>query len=268
MLRAVIRCVFSQIRALPLMDRLHFHLSALFYRRRNLSFLAARPDFTLPPARLLHETYRLDYSAYAVDGEETAKELFERCRPFLTRVPADVLEWGCGVARLTRHLAMLPDVGTLTGADVNAEMISWNRRHIKGVVFFDVDHEPPMAFSAESFNLVLAVSVLTHIPGNRHEFWLEEIRRILRPGGILLFTTQGRAFRSKLSHREKQNLEKDGYLTRDYPQRGHRMMSTFQNPAHVSGLLSGRFEMLSFTDGAEDRAAAGGQDLWLVRGQA
>jgi SAM-dependent methyltransferase len=265
MFRADIRRVFAQWHVLPLMDSLHFHLSALRYMRSNRRFLATRADFALPPDRQLHETYRLDYAAYAEDGLATAKELMERCRPHLRRVPLDVLEWGCGVARLTRHLSKLPDVRSVTGADVNTGMIGWNIGNIPEVEFHEISHEPPTPFVGEGFDLVMAVSVFTHIPGGSHDEWMEEIRRILRPGGLFLFTTQGMGFMSKLSQRERAHLLKHGYLTRDYPQRGHRMMSTFHDPGFVVDLLNGRFEILNFSDGAVDRDAAGGQDLWLVR---
>lgn len=265
MLRARIRSLFSRLGALPLMDGFHFHLSALLYRRRNLSFVRERPDFALPSARMLHETYRLDYKAYAEDGLATAKELMERCRPHFPRVPVDVLEWGCGVARLTRHLPQMPEVRSVTGVDVNPGMIGWNKACISGVAFHEIGHEPPTPFVGEGFDLVMAVSVFTHIPGGSQAEWLEEIRRILRPGGLFLFTTQGRGFRSKLSKSERAFMQKDGFLTRDYPQRGHRMMSTFQEAGFVSVLLQDRFDLLDFVDGSNDNAAAGGQDLWLVR---
>jgi SAM-dependent methyltransferase len=265
MFRAGIRRVFAHWQLLPLMDNLHFHLSAFRYVRSNRRFLAEHPDFALPPGRLLHETYRLDYADYAKDGEETARELLDRCRPFLPRVPFDVLEWGCGVARLTRHLPKHPDVESVVGVDVNAGMIAWNQKHIPGVRFHEIDHDPPMCLSGEVVDLVLAVSVFTHITGDIQSEWFQEIRRILRPGGLFLFTTQGRAFLAKLGGGERSRFQQEGFVTRDYHRKGHRMMSTFQDPGHVRSLLQGRFELLESIDGAEDRGAAGGQDLWLVR---
>ena len=267
MVRAGIRSIFKGLGALSVFDSLHFHLSSVRYGMRNRRFVAARPDFALPPDRLLHETYRLDYSAYAVDGEDTARELIDRCRPFLPRVPIDVLEWGCGVARITRHLPMLPDVASVTGVDVNNSMTAWNREHIRGVDFLDIGHEPPMPFEAEVFDLVLAVSVLTHIPGGEHAAWMDEVRRVLRPGGLFLFTTQGGGYLPKLTVKEAARLRKAGSLTREHSQRGHRLVSTFQLVSHVEGLLRNRFDPLVFMDGAKAPAAAGGQDLWLVRMQ-
>ena len=265
MLKATIRGIFTQLGALPLMDDLHLHLSRIRYLRRNYAFRAARPDFQLPPDALLHETYRLDYRAYERDGFETAAELLDRCRPFLPNTGIDILEWGCGVSRITRHLPSLSNVRSVAGADVNREMIDWNRRHVEGVEFHEIGHTPPMSFQEESFDLVLAVSVLTHIPGDEQAAWMEEIRRILRPGGVFLFTTQGSAFLSKLTRKERRRLMIEGHVTRGYRQPGHRMVSTFESKGYVDGFLQGRFVTLDFADGDKDRGAAGGQDLWIVR---
>jgi hypothetical protein len=94
---------------------------------------------------------------------------------------------------------------------------------------------------------------------------MDEVWRILRPGGLFLFTTQGRAFLAKLGGGERLRFQQEGFVTRDYHRKGHRMMSTFHDPGFVVDLLNGRFEVLNFSDGSVDRDAAGGQDLWLVR---
>lgn len=42
------------------------------------------------------------------------------------------------------------------------------------------------------FDLVFAYSVFSHLSEETHEKWLEEFRRILKPGGLLIVTTWGR----------------------------------------------------------------------------
>jgi SAM-dependent methyltransferase len=247
------------------MDRLHFRLSAARYRIGNRRFRSHHPGFALPPDRLLHETYRLDYAAYAGDGRDTANELLDRCRCHLQDVSWDILEWGCGVGRITRHLPTLPQVRSVTGADINAAMVRWNRENLPGIDFRLIAQEPPTPFPTGAFHLILGVSVLTHVPGDGQAAWLDELHRILRPDGVLLLTTQGRAFKRKLTAAEQRMLERDGVLTRDYPVRGHRMMSTFHDPGHFHLTLTQRFEVVVFRDGLADPKAAGGQDLWLLR---
>lgn len=265
MFRPWVRRIFAGLHALPLMDRLHFHLSVARYARGNRRFRNEHPDFALPPDAFLHETYRLDYAAYARDGWDTARELLDRCRPYLPQGPTHILDWGCGVARITRHLPMLPGIRSVTGADVNEGMIRWNRTNIPGIDFQQVSHEPPTPFAEGRFGLILAVSVLTHVPAGSQAAWLQEAWRILAPGGILVLTTQGRAFLPKLSPSERRRLKREGVLTRAYPVRGHRMMSSFHDPDPFRSAWQAGFEGLDFCDGSVDREAAGGQDLWVLR---
>lgn len=247
------------------MDGIHFLLSMVRYGPRNVAFRSANPGFPVPPYRLLHETYRLDLEAYAKDGRATALELWERCLPHLTEAPTDILDWGCGVARITRHLPSLPGIRSVTGADVNEAMIRWDQANIPGVDFRHIAQEPPTPFPDDRFGTVLAVSVMTHIPREAQGDWLEEVGRILAPGGILVLTTQGRAFEDKLTSGERRRLSEEGILTRDFRIPGHRMMSTFHGPVYLRSMVEPGFELLDFRDGILDPSAAGGHDLWLLR---
>ncbi|NDC78581.1 MAG: class I SAM-dependent methyltransferase [Chitinophagia bacterium] len=123
MFRPWVRRLFAGLHALPLMDRLHFLLSAARYASANRRFRSSHPGFAMPPDSFLHETYRLEYAEFAQDGLHTARELFDRCRPFLWEGPTNILDWGCGVARVTRHLPALPGIRSVAGADVNEAMI-------------------------------------------------------------------------------------------------------------------------------------------------
>src|SRR5205823_3371088 len=51
--------------------------------------------------------------------------------------------------------------------------------------------EPPTAFEAESFDLIWAVSVFTHLTDSSAP-WLLELHRLLKPGGLLVATYMGR----------------------------------------------------------------------------
>jgi SAM-dependent methyltransferase len=51
---------------------------------------------------------------------------------------------------------------------------------------------PPLPFAEDnSFDLVYAFSVFTHIPAEHQEAWLLEMKRILKPGGFLVCTVAG-----------------------------------------------------------------------------
>ena len=265
MLKRRIKRIFALFGALPLMDRLHFLAERIRHARRNRAFLKTTNGFPLPPDEYLHETYRLSYRDYALDGAITARELVDRIRPWLQTDDADLLEWGCGVARITRHLTQLPGISRVTGADIHPGMIEWNTRHIKDVTFVRIPHEPPTPLPSEGYHAVIGVSVLTHIPAEKQQAWLMEIFRLLKPGGVFLFTTHGTAFRRLISSTEQKRLLSEGCITHAYPKAGHRMMTTLHDASWLKGWLSEYVEIACHIEGDTDLTAAGGQDLWIVR---
>src|ERR1700694_3977171 len=91
-------------------DRLYFSWNRLRNRKRNQQFKGSHPLVRLPPDYMLYEAYRLDYAAYYQDGADTAAWLVRQWSPFLPLAASRILEWGCGPARIIRHLpALLPE---------------------------------------------------------------------------------------------------------------------------------------------------------------
>jgi hypothetical protein len=72
----------------------------------------------LPPDYLLYESYGMRYAAYADGGKQAAEWLFGMVSPWLEsfeadkRKPLSVLDWGCGPARMIRHLPDLLPPGS------------------------------------------------------------------------------------------------------------------------------------------------------------
>ncbi len=122
-----------------------------------------------------------------------------------------ILEFGCGSARLLRLLRCIPDVN-LIGTDMNSVCIDWCRKNIAGAKFYQNEKQPPLAFAQESaIDLIFACSVFTHIALDLQKLWLEELHRILRPGGIFLCTVLGeRYIESMLSRKDQEILARDG----------------------------------------------------------
>ena len=102
-----------------------------------------------------------------------------------------VLDFGCSSGRHLRVLqAWRPGV-RWTGCDPNHRAIGWASEHLDGIEFFVSPQDPPLALDDGSLDAALAVSVWSHFDAKAAERWLEEMARLIRPGGVLVFTTQG-----------------------------------------------------------------------------
>lgn len=245
-------------------DRLYFGWNRWRNRSRNAHFRATHPGVALPPDYMLYEAYRLDYEDYYKGGADTASGLVTQWKEHGLMPGAAILEWGCGPARIVRHLpALLPDAA-IFGTDYNKNTIEWCRQHIKGVQFDTNELEPPLRYEANRFDLVYAVSIFTHLSEKNHTDWLDELHRIIKPGGLLMFTTQGKAFTAKLSRKEKEVFDKGGLVVRAQVQEGHRSYSAFQPEAFMRALFKDRWREVEFIAGTAQSWGIA-QDTWIVQ---
>lgn len=125
------------------------------------------------------------------------------------------LDWGCGWGRLTRTVAASEKFGEIWGIDIDPGNLAWARENIPAAKFVEVPLYPPTELPANHFDLVYAVSVMTHLTRDAQGKWLAEIRRVLRLGGLALITFHGPtalAFGSAfLSERTAGNFKRNGF---------------------------------------------------------
>lgn len=102
------------------------------------------------------------------------------------------LDFGCGCGRVVRAFRRHASFLKLHATDVDAEAIAWCKQNLPYAEFSTNDGTPPLPYADGQFDLVWAISVFTHLDEDRQFAWLAELRRILRPGGMLLATVYGR----------------------------------------------------------------------------
>jgi SAM-dependent methyltransferase len=179
-----------------------------------------------------------------------------------------VLEFGCGSGRVIRHFRYIDGL-RLAGTDANSKPIEWDRKNLPGIDFNHNALQPPLAYLDQSFDLIYALSVFTHIPLEWQRPWLDELRRLLRPGGYLLCTVHGDSdVNSQLDDQDRAVLKRDGKLTLDaknprvsYSSHVLGSWDVFQTRDQVRETFSVGFELLSYTS----REAAAGQDTLVLR---
>lgn len=149
----------------------------------------------LPPLAFVHRVRgeQADHAQYLAGGFEAAAGLLDALDLSGVRVPeeAAVLDFACGCARVTRWLRRERPRWRLHGMDADLEMLAWCRLSFPDAVFTPCRLLPPTRLAAESFDLILAVSIFNHFDEKAQDAWLDELRRLLRPGGAAVVTFHG-----------------------------------------------------------------------------
>ena len=136
------------------------------------------------------------YDAFRV-FESLAKLHDVRDRPGLT-----VLDWGCGHGRLTRHFIRNWPKSRIVGLDIDHENIAWCQKNLSGGEFVPGPLWPPTRLATRSMDLVVGLSVMTHLTRDAQTAWLAEIARVMRLEGIVILTfgSEAAAAFSSLHH--------------------------------------------------------------------
>ena len=98
----------------------------------------------------------------------------------------DILEFGCGVARIGLELA--PLCHTWTGADISTNMLATAAKRLQGlrnVRLVRLQETGLDEFESNSFDLVYSTGMLDHIDGMDRWRYVKDAFRVLRPAGRL-----------------------------------------------------------------------------------
>ncbi len=252
---------------LGISDRLHFAMQFVRMKRRNRVFTATHPGVDLPPSYLVYESYAMDFRNYWEDGRSTAQYVLRSLARHLELSGIVLLDWGCGPARVVRHIpGLLEGKGCrILGSDYNIETINWCQQHIPGITFYRNGSEPPLELTTSSVDALYGISVFTHLTPEQHLAWVDEIARILSPGGVAFLTTHGKAYRSNLLTKEKKEFDKGELIARGHAKIGHRTYTSFHPPEFMAKLFAtGGLEILEHLEGGPGSAEFS-QDVWIVR---
>jgi SAM-dependent methyltransferase len=101
-----------------------------------------------------------------------------------------VLDFGCGCGRMTRYLNLIEGVEG-HGLDVNPDLVAWCQQNLDRVHTVLDSERPPMPLPDQSFDLVYSLSIFTHLTEDRSRQWMQDIARVMVPGGVLILTIHG-----------------------------------------------------------------------------
>jgi len=261
----VIKLLFW-IRKLRLMqgfDKFYFLFNKIRFNKKNRRFKKEHPLVKLPPDYTMYEAYQLDYENYFNDGNDTAAWIAAQLSDYVSFDDKKILDWGCGPARIVRHLPALLPHSKIYGSDYNVNTITWCKENIPDIEFITNRLEPPFPVTNDFFDIVYALSVFTHLSKQNHTKWMNELFRMIKPGGIFLITTQGNAFLDKLTKNERQQFLEGEIVIRSDVKEGHRSFSAFQPEKFIQSVISTQWRVLKFVQGTIQNWGPE-QDTWIL----
>jgi SAM-dependent methyltransferase len=174
----------------------------------------------VPPERLISRVHGTsDAGGFGQVGKTVALDIYGAVAP---RRPLDqpmrILDFGCGCGRVLRYVGIIAAKAAFDASDIDKEAIAWCQDNFPGEAgrsrfAFTVNSDlPPLAFAEGSFDLVYAISVFTHLPEDMQLRWLVELKRVTRPGGLLVISTAGaHLIREHLDPDHLRRLDEKGF---------------------------------------------------------
>jgi len=166
----------------------------------------------VPPAQLRKRVHGVeDRASFKLVGEAVAEDLFEAIRTRERLGPQSrLLDFGCGCGRVMIYFRGLQS-GLLYGTDIDQQAIAWCKENLAEFASFAVNGEfPPLPFDDGFFDLIFSISIFTHLPEAMQTVWLEELKRVSKPGALVLLSVHGEHLAPE--GKAKDQLMRTGFL--------------------------------------------------------
>ncbi len=141
---------------------------------------------------LFHESIS-DSWELVINKKETKKRLqvvFDKLLANTTLKNVSFLEVGCGLGYFSQEAKKRG--AKVTGIDIGKKLIARCRKEIPGGRFI-VASADKLPFANNSFDIVLCTEVIEHV--NKPLKTISEIKRVVKPGGVIVLTTPNKLFR-------------------------------------------------------------------------
>lgn len=229
------------------------------------------PRSGIPPPMLRFRVHgALDENSYIGVGQAVAQIIVtELGRINVSLENLHVLDFACGPGRVMTALARMATSCQFHGSDIDAEAIAWAQEHLAHIGRFQKNSaKPPSRYQDGTFDLVYTISLFTHLDERSQFDWLEDLRRVLKPGGHLLATLHGRNAQASCSSRERADLRHHGFHYRVDHKGALKLdglpdsyQTAFHSKDYVTREWGRIFELVSYNEGG----LHGHQDVVILR---
>jgi SAM-dependent methyltransferase/uncharacterized protein YbaR (Trm112 family) len=159
-----------------------------------------------------------------------------------------ILDFGCGAGRVLRHWRTLRGPA-LYGSDYNPELVRWCHANLPFARFAVNPLDGPLSFRGSRFDFVYAFSVFTHLTESQQHYWIEEVKRVLRPGGLFYFTTHGEFYLPYVPAERRDEFRRGGVVVTGEDRAGSNICAAFHPEPYVLSVLAKGLRCLEFAPG-------------------
>lgn len=243
------------------------HRLSLRFRERlaAVPIRARHTGLPLPPSRLIYLVGGSNDLAWFLGAGDNAARCIREVlaeNGIAVEGLGAILDFGCGVGRVLRHWHGLPST-RVCGSDYNPRLVRWCRANL---TFADVrrnDLSGRVDWPDRTFDLVYALSVFTHLTEAGCSAWIDELTRVLRPGGHLLITTHGDYYGAGLPPGDRARYDRGEAVVHLADRAGSNDCATFHPPRYVREHLVRGLEVVDHRP--EGALGNPRQDVWLLR---
>jgi len=149
------------------------------------------------------------------------------------RDDAHLLDFGCGWGRIAKAASRYFEPENIMCVDVQDDAIALVQQSAFPFIAEKIPTRPPTKLDDDSFDIVVAFSVFSHLNEESANAWIREFSRILKPGGVFFITTRPRSFILWTEH-----LRKDS----DIPEHALNAATSFRDsPGAIEQYDAGEF---------------------------
>lgn len=233
----------------------------IFQRLQAAAFKDKSSDPGLPPPLLRVLTAgTADPDVFIAQGRHWANFLgsVAKSHGFEESAESVVLEFGCGSGRAARWWIEQYRCD-FHGCDIQSRLVAWCSKNLGGK-FSTNDLEPPLAYQSETFDLIYAISVFTHLGEDMSAQWFSELARVVKTGGLALIT-----FHDELSSGAEtvnHKLLKSGFAVRRSGAEGGNLLSVFYSAGGIAERAGPNWQVQQVIGSQE---TGGGQALAVLK---
>ena len=232
------------------------------YRKTNKG-----DGLSFPPARMVYlvtntYTHQWFYES-GIKGTQCIRTILKN-NNFEINKFSSILDFGCGCGRIMRHWKNL-NGPHLYGSDYNPKLVKWCDSNLPFAEFAVNPLESGFNYEDEKFDFIYAISVFTHLTEEMGLFWIKELGRVLKSGGIMYLTFMGTTRASLLPKELRKRFEAGELVVTGAELAGKNTCAAFHPEQYIRNVFAKGFNVLDFVPGG---AADAFQDVFLLQKKA